>query len=104
MFLHEPGMLHPAEGVTASALHALIPWIGVMALGYAVGPVMLWKVERQRAWLLAAGIAALAGFHILRASNTYGDPGVWTVEDGLLATVLSMVNCKKTRRCSCTWR
>lgn len=37
-FLHQPAMLQPTEGVTVFALYPLIPWVGVMALGYAVGP------------------------------------------------------------------
>ena len=41
------------------------------------------------------GIATIAGFILLRASNLYGDPAPWTAQDSLLATVLSFINCEK---------
>jgi uncharacterized membrane protein len=55
-------------------LYPLIPWIGVMAAGYAFGP-LLTKPEtvrtRQLTWL---GIAISTGFVALRVINVYGDP------------------------------
>jgi uncharacterized membrane protein len=95
MFLHEPGMLEPVPGVTAFALYPLIPWVGVMALGYVVGPVMLWESERRREWLLVAGIAMIAGFLLMRASNLYGDPAPWVAGEGVVADALSFVNAEK---------
>jgi uncharacterized membrane protein len=95
MFLHEPGMLQPAPGVKAFALYSLIPWAGVLALGYVVGPVMLRESERRREWLLVAGIATIAGFVLLRASNLYGDPAPWVAGEGLVADVLSFINAEK---------
>lgn len=94
-FLHQPAMLHPAEGVTVFALYPLIPWVGVMALGYAVGPVMLREPSARRAWLLIAGIVVTLGFVILRATNLYGDPAPWKYEGEWLAGLLSMLNCEK---------
>jgi uncharacterized membrane protein len=64
----------------------------VMAAGYALGPVMQREPEaRQR--LIGAGITL--GFVVLRASNLYGDPASWTVQQSWLATGLSFVNCEK---------
>src|SRR5262245_63831369 len=42
-FLHQPGHLALAKGVDATVLYTLIPWIGVMAAGYALGPVFTRK-------------------------------------------------------------
>ncbi len=38
-FLHEPGLLRIGPDRTLFVLYPLIPWIGVMASGYALGPV-----------------------------------------------------------------
>ena len=94
-FLHEPARLHTAAGIDVFPLYSLIPWVGVMAAGYALGPVMQWPTERRKRWLAAAGLATIAGFVLLRASNLYGDPAPWAVQDGALATVLAFVNCEK---------
>lgn len=94
-FLHQPGHLNIAPGVDVVVLYPLIPWIGVMATGYALGPVfMLEKAERVRA-LFALGASVTAGFFILRTTNLYGDPAAWALQDGFLASALSFINCEK---------
>ena len=94
-FLHQPGHLNIAQGVDVVVLYPLIPWIGVMATGYALGPVfMLDKAERVRA-LFALGASVTAGFFVLRATNLYGDPAAWALQDGFLASALSFINCEK---------
>ena len=66
-----------------------------MAVGYALGPVF--KLDRQTRGrlLIATGLAVTAGFVLLRAANGYGDPAPWRVQSGVLATVLSFLNCEK---------
>jgi PhoD-like phosphatase, N-terminal domain len=82
-------------GIDLFPFYSLIPWVGVMAAGYALGPVMRWPAERRQRWLAAAGLAMIVGFVLLRASNLYGDPAPWAVQDGALATLLAFVNCEK---------
>jgi uncharacterized membrane protein len=94
MFLHDPGMLQ-IGGAQAFALYSLIPWVGVMAAGFAFGPVFVMQPSGRRRWLLAAGITAILTFLVLRSTNLYGDPAPWTVQDSLLASVLSFINAEK---------
>ncbi|MBX9825234.1 MAG: heparan-alpha-glucosaminide N-acetyltransferase domain-containing protein [Xanthobacteraceae bacterium] len=93
--LHQPGMLDLGAGIKLFALYPLIPWIGVMAAGYALGPVFALPRPLRRRWLGGLGIATIAGFILLRAGNLYGDPAPWTAHESLLATALSFVNCEK---------
>src|SRR4029450_7237114 len=93
--LHERGEATLGGGFEAYVLYPLIPWIGVMAAGYALGPVMQREPEERRRLLYAMGVAITLGFVVLRASDLYGDPASWTVEENWLATVLSFVNCEK---------
>ena len=58
-------------------LFVIIPWIGVMAAGYAFGPVMRWPAERRRAFCLRLGIGSTALFVALRALDGFGDPRHW---------------------------
>ena len=58
-------------------LYSLVPWIGVMACGYALGPVAAWPAERRRAFCLKVGAVMVAAFVVLRALDVYGDPSHW---------------------------
>jgi uncharacterized membrane protein len=94
--LHEPALLELGPGVSLFALYPLIPWIGVMAAGYCLGPVFaIDDPAARRRRLLGLGIAVIAGFVLLRASNLYGDPAPWALDQGWSATVLSFLNCEK---------
>ena len=54
-------------------LYSIVPWIGVMAAGYAFGRVVcLDRVARDRA-CLAIGLGCIAAFLLLRGTNLYGD-------------------------------
>jgi uncharacterized membrane protein len=93
--LHQPAILHPASNIAVLALYSLIPWIGVMATGFALGPVMLLKAAHRRRWLIGLGAIVTLGFVLLRAANVYGDPAPWTLHDTISATVLSFLNTEK---------
>jgi uncharacterized membrane protein len=93
--LHEPALLELGQSVSLFAVYPLIPWIGVMAAGYCVGPVFALDHAARRRWLLGLGIGITSGFVLLRASNLYGDPAPWAVEETWSATVLSFLNCEK---------
>jgi uncharacterized membrane protein len=64
-------------------LYSLVPWIGVMALGYAFGAVLLMESESRRRICLLLGFGALEAFVVLRAAKWYGDPRPWNGVSGL---------------------
>lgn len=76
-------------------IYPLVPWIGVMAAGYAFGTLYQLSAERRRRLLLAIGGTATALFIILRALNIYGDPAPWSTQKSFVFTVLSFVNTTK---------
>lgn len=76
-------------------IYPLIPWVGVMAAGYAFGPVMLMLPELRRMHAFRWGIALVAAFVALRALDVYGDPDPWSIQDTALFTLLSFVNTTK---------
>jgi uncharacterized membrane protein len=75
--------------------YPLIPWVGVTAVGYALGQVFDWDETRRRTFLWRAGLAAIAGFVLLRWINVYGDPFRWTTQRSSVFTVLSFLNTTK---------
>ena len=95
LLLHEPGFFQPAAGVKVLALYPLVPWIGVMAAGYACGPVLTFPERQRRRCLVAAGVSLIGIFVALRAANVYGDPAPWQAYPSWGASVLSFINCEK---------
>ena len=93
--LHEPGLVPLSDSATLYILYPLIPWVGVMACGYLLGPVMqVEKSERQRV-VFRLGAAITVAFVALRLANFYGDPTPWSPQDTWLWTMLSLLNCEK---------
>jgi hypothetical protein len=66
-----------ASGPPLVVLFSIVPWIGVMAAGYAFGPVMHMTPERRRRICLAVGLGAIGAFLVLRGVDLYGDPRPW---------------------------
>ncbi len=93
--LHEPGLIHLGDGAQLYVLYPLIPWIGVMAAGYLLGPVMQLEAHMRQRILFQLGAAITLGFIVLRATNIYGDPASWTTHETWLASLLSFLNCEK---------
>ena len=93
--LFEPGLVPLGHGVNLYVLYPLIPWIGVMAAGYLLGPAMQLEGQARQRLLFTLGAAVTLGFIVLRSSNLYGDPAPWTAQETLLSTVLSFLNCEK---------
>ena len=93
--LHQPGLVPLGDSVTLYILYPLIPWIGVMASGYFLGPVMHLDQGKRQRILLVVGAAITVGFLVLRVTNVYGDPTPWTPQDTWLSTILSFFNCEK---------
>jgi len=99
--LHEPGVIGAwKEGPALVVLYPLVPWVGVMALGYAMGrwfdarPLADDTARRQRL-LLSIGGALLAVFVVVRAFDGYGDSQHWTVQGSRVFTVLSFLDVTK---------
>ena len=90
-FLHVPGF------VMGKALigYPLIPWCGVMALGYALGVVFEWTPEVRKKILIRSGIAMVIAFIVLRYFNLYGNPAPWSPQRSAAMTVASFLNLLK---------
>ena len=68
-----------ADGPLLFVLYSIIPWVGVMAAGYAFGQVLTLDAARRNRICLAVGLGAIALFLVLRRFNLYGDPRPWSV-------------------------
>jgi uncharacterized membrane protein len=62
-------------------LYSIVPWVGVIAAGYAFGAVLMLEPQQRRRACFAIGLGSVALFLVLRGLNLYGDPRPW--ESGL---------------------
>lgn len=88
-------ILKPAPGHVVASIYPVLPWLGIMATGYGLGGVFVAERGRRGRVLLGLGLAAVAGFIALRASQLYGDPKPWAVQSDPMLTLFSFLNCTK---------
>lgn len=75
-------------------LYSLIPWVGVMAAGYAFGKVLTLEASRRDRVCYTVGLGATLLFVLLRGFNLYGDPRPWS-PTGRMPALLSFLNTTK---------
>jgi uncharacterized membrane protein len=94
--LHQPGSVF-LNGSLINFVYPVLPWIGLMALGYVVGTFYRreFPAEQRRRWLLTVGMVATLLFLILRGLNSYGEPREWDVQTSPIFTLLSFLNTTK---------
>ena len=66
-----------ADGPNLIVLYSIVPWIGVMAAGYAFGKILTLEPARRNRLCLTIGLSAIGLFLLLRGLNLYGDPRPW---------------------------
>ena len=84
----------PVGGSPLIVLYSIIPWIGVMAAGYAFGTVLTMEPARRNRICKRIGVGAIALFLVLRGTNLYGDPRPWSATTPMPA-LLSFLNTTK---------
>ena len=94
--LHDRGWLEVSEAMRLRTSYPVLPWIGVIALGYGLGP---WfargsAADRRQQQLLVVGLVALLGFVLLRLLNGYGE-APWSVYPDFTHTAMSFFNITK---------
>jgi uncharacterized membrane protein len=89
--LHVPGPIQLGDGYVFDVWYPLVPWIGVMAGGYVLGPLFQAPSAVRDRILLRAGLGMSVAFVVLRWLNEYGDPTPWTVHAGVDRTVFAFL-------------
>ena len=79
------------------ALYAVVPWTGIMLLGYSLGNLYQAQYSPQirKKVLIYASLNLLIVFIGLRLANSYGDPAPWSVQKNSLFTFMSFMNVSK---------
>jgi uncharacterized membrane protein len=94
MLLHQPGILKLGSHAVL-VTYTILPWIGVMALGFCFGAVLLRPPDQRRRLMWRIGLTLIAAFFVIRSIDRYGDPAPWSGQNSPVFTILSFLNCTK---------
>jgi uncharacterized membrane protein len=94
--LHDPHEFM-AGGHAIFVHYPVLPWIGIMILGYSAGRLYERNANagKRRGLLLISGFAAITLFILLRLNNGYGDAAHWEQQKTPLFDLLSFLNVTK---------
>jgi len=94
--LHQPQRISLNHSLI-NVVYPVLPWIGLMALGYAFGNLFRaeFPANQRTRWLLASGFGAIILFILLRSFNLYGEPINWQKQDSGTFTLMSFLNTTK---------
>lgn len=98
ILLHQAFSAFPILGDNTpviAVIYPLVPWVGVMAVGYVFGALYQLDAPRRKRLLLIIGSVVITLFIAIRAIDIYGDPSHWSQQKNLVFTVLSFVNTTK---------
>lgn len=95
--LHDSGQLGQLGPLTVSLSYPMLPWFGVILLGYFAGPLFAkaFNASKRQKILVWTGLACLAALLVLRGFNIYGETMPWSVQDTFVGTVMSFINYTK---------
>ncbi|MEP6737443.1 MAG: heparan-alpha-glucosaminide N-acetyltransferase domain-containing protein [Chryseolinea sp.] len=94
--LHEQNVYH-AGRFTIFVAYPVLPWIGLMLLGYCFGSMYrpAFGERRRKQLLLRMAAGCIALFVVMRLINGYGDPIQWSSQSNPVFTILSFFNVYK---------
>lgn len=95
--VHDGGLFDLSHGYQMLVGYPVIPWIGVMALGYCFGSfydISFDSVKRKKI-LTYIGATAIVLFIVVRLINVYGDPVGWKSYDTVSKSMMSFLNPQK---------
>ena len=93
--LHTGGSIALWGSQTFHPYYPLIPWIGVMSLGYVMGPVFQQAAASRQKTLTGLGIVLSLAFIMLRWQQGYGDSHAWVNHGSWTRQLLAFLDCSK---------
>lgn len=95
--LHELSFFKLSDRLNLNVIYPIIPWIGVMALGYYFGVFYDKSFEpvNRKKLFNTIGVVAIILFIFVRSINVYGDPVQWKNYETISSTIFSFLNLNK---------
>lgn len=97
MLLHQGGFfpLYGTDGPVVRAHYPLLPWIGLIAIGYVFANLWAMDVDRRRRMLRQLAAAMFVAFVALRLTHAYGDNIGWHARETFVKTVGDFMSLQK---------
>lgn len=94
--LHDRGIIFDGA-IRIKASYPVLPWIGVILLGYCAGPLYARTMDMlaRRKRLIGLGLSLLAILLLLRGFNIYGEVLPWQAQSTALVTLMDFINFTK---------
>jgi len=94
--LHQRALYHLAGGIDLKISYPVLPWIGVILLGFAIGPWFARTNDPAKRMknLLMLGTSFIVAFIVIRFANIYGEKP-WVHTGDALRTVMSFLSATK---------
>ena len=95
-FLHQQAIIEISDNTSLIFGYPIIPWIGLMAIGYILGSLFTdYQAKERTALLMKYGLYAIGAFLILRLTNFYGEPNPFIIQDSITYSIMSFFNTTK---------
>jgi uncharacterized membrane protein len=95
--LHERAFLVPEGILKVKVTYPVLPWIGLILLGYVAGPLYsrLIDAARRTRLLVMLGLGCLVLLVVLRGFNIYGETLPWASQPDAVQTAMDFLNFTK---------
>ena len=95
-FLHQQAIIEVSDSTNVLFGYPIIPWIGLMAIGYVLGSLYTsYQAKERRSLLIKYACYSIGVFVILRWLDVYGEPNSLTIQNSLTYTVMDFFNTTK---------
>lgn len=97
IFYEKNYLIAPGGPLMIKVSYPLLPWIGVILLGYTAGPLYARGVdsEQRSSMLVKLGVACLGLLLVIRGFNIYGENAPWVHGVDFVHTLMSWINFTK---------
>jgi uncharacterized membrane protein len=95
--MHEFSTFQLTENTLLTVVYPIVPWAGVMSLGYYFGTFYSKETsaERRKKLFNGIGLGAILGFVVIRFFNFYGNLGTWAAYETSTQTLMSFFDLTK---------
>ena len=95
--LHDQNDLGTLFGMKFRASYPVLPWFGVILLGYFAGQLYAQTIDalKRRKMLILGGISCLVIMLGLRWLNIYGETLTWSIQETTIGTIRDFLNFSK---------